>query len=102
CGACHEEFPHLQKLYKELKGKGLRLIAVDTGDNADLIRKYMKEKGFTFPIAMDQDKGSVFASYGVEACPTNYLLDSKGRIVYRATGFDENALRAALVSVGVK
>ena len=92
----------MQKLYAELKGKGVRLIAVDTGDKAALIRKFMKEKGYTFLIAMDKEKGGAFESYGVEACPTNYLVDGKGKVVYRGIGYDEKALRAALRSLGIK
>lgn len=62
----------------------------------------MKEKGYSFPVAMDKENGGAFASYAVEACPTNYLIDTKGKIVYRATGFDEKALRAALGSLGIR
>jgi hypothetical protein len=85
-----------------LKGKGLRLIAVDTGDKADLIRRFVKEKGYTFPIVMDKEKGGAFDSYKVEACPTNYLVNAKGKIVYAATGFDEKGLRTALGSLGIR
>ncbi len=102
CPACQEEFPHLQKLYTELKGKGVSLIAVDTGDKADVIRNFLKEKGYTFPVAMDKDKGGAAESYGVAAYPTNYVVDSKGKVIYRGIGFDEKAMRAALKSAGVK
>ena len=35
-------------------------------------------------------------AFGVVAYPTNYLIGPDGKIVFRATGFDETALRAAL------
>ena len=37
-------------------------------------------------------EGKVFAACGVEAFPTNYLLDSQGSAVYRSAGFDETGL----------
>ena len=91
----------MQKLYTELKSKGLGLVAVDTGDSAQLIRRFLKEKRFTFAIAMDKENGGAFDNYLLGACPTHYLIDSKGKIVYRAVGFDEKAIRASLKSLGI-
>ena len=45
---------------------------------------------------------SVFAKYGVQAFPTNYLLDSSGKIVFRSVGFDEAGIRKALATLGVQ
>ena len=38
----------------------------------------------------------VAKKYKVTAYPTNYIVDSKGKIVWRGVGFDESALRGAL------
>jgi hypothetical protein len=84
-----------------LKEKGFNLLAVNQGDSAATIQKYVKEGGFTFPIVVG-GRGSVFEQYHVEAYPTNYLLDAHGKVVYRSLGFDENGLRAALEQMGLK
>lgn len=76
------------------------MVAVDIHDKADLIKKYVKEGGFTFPIAMDG--GDLWTRFGVSGCPANFVLDPQGKIVFRSTGFDEKALRGALNSLGVK
>jgi hypothetical protein len=47
-------------------------------------------------------ENSVFEKYGVQAFPTNYLLDSNGVVVWRSVGFDEKGLRAALDKLGLK
>lgn len=44
----------------------------------------------------------IFKQYKVEAFPTNYLLDSAGKVVYRATGYDETGLRSALEKLDIK
>ena len=45
---------------------------------------------------------AVGRTYGVQAYPTNYLLDENGKIVWRGVGFDEQALRAAIDRLGLK
>jgi peroxiredoxin len=91
-------------MYAELKDKGLELIAVNSGDSADTINKYVAENKFTFPIVMGERDGadSVFKQYGVQAYPTNYLLDGNGNVVFRSVGFSEKDLRAALEKLGLK
>jgi thioredoxin-related protein len=44
----------------------------------------------------------IFQQYAVQAYPTNYVLDSTGKIVFRSVGFDEPGIRAALKKLGVK
>jgi thiol-disulfide isomerase/thioredoxin len=106
CSFCKAEFPHMQKLYTELKAKGLEVIAIDKGDSAQTITKYMDAKQFTFPVAMGGDDGdpnaAVFDHYGVAGYPTNYLIDSSGKVVFRMTGFMETDLRDALAKLGIK
>lgn len=47
------------------------------------------------------DKG-LSGKYGIKGYPSNYILDSTGKIVFRSVGFDEAAIRAALTKLGVK
>jgi hypothetical protein len=89
-----------------MNAKGLELIAINNGDPKDRINKYVKDGSFTFPIAMGGPMNTkdyaVFENYGVQAYPTNYVIDSSGKVVYRSIGFDEKGIRAALESLGVK
>lgn len=92
-------------MYSELKDKGLNLVAINNGDERDVINKYVKEGGFTFPIVMGDYMGgdsSVFKKYGVQAYPTNYLLDENGRVLWRGVGFNEKQMRDALEKAGLK
>jgi len=41
-------------------------------------------------------------AYGVQAYPTNYLVDPEGKIVWRSVGFDEAGLKEALKKMGVQ
>lgn len=107
CIPCRDEFPRLQKLYNELKDKGVEIVAVNTIDSAETINKYLKESKLSFKIGMTGPRGSkdfgFHKQYGVTGYPTNYLLGSEGKIVFRATGFNSDyGLRGALEKMGVR
>jgi hypothetical protein len=97
--------PHLQKLYADLKEKGLEIIAVNYGDSAETVARYFRTSGFTFRAALGARGADVFNRYSVQAYPANYLLDGDGRIVWRAVGYDATTLeqlKKALEELGVK
>jgi hypothetical protein len=60
------------------------------------------ENKFTFKIGMPPQGYGIFNDYGVQAYPTNYLVDEKGNVVFRSVGFDEAGIKAALAKLGIK
>ena len=82
----------------ELKGKGLSVVTVNGSDSAAVIAKFFKEQKITLPALMD--KGTVASKYGVQAIPTNYVIDSSGKVLGAFEGFDENGIRQALAKSG--
>lgn len=51
----------------------------------------------------DLGKGSIFDKYRVtDQFPAMYLLDSRGKIVYRTAGEDIAGLKRALASLGIQ
>jgi thiol-disulfide isomerase/thioredoxin len=108
CGPCRAETPHLQKLYTQLKDKGLEIVAINLGDPPDLVQKYVNEFNITFPVALGgRPRGqerSVFSDFGVSAYPTNFLIDHEGKVVWHNRGYEESAieeLRKELEKLGV-
>ncbi len=93
-------------MYVSLRNKGLGVVSVNSGDSAKTVSQYLKTGGFTFPVVLGGeaagDGKDVFGKYRVEAFPTNYLVDSRGRVVYASTGFDQAGLKRALAKLGVK
>ena len=78
------------------------MIAINNGDKKDVINSYVKENEFTFRVGMPPKGYGIFSDYGVQAYPTNYLVDSNGKVVFRSVGFDEQGIKAALDKLGVK
>lgn len=88
-----------------MKEKGLELIAVNTGDSKEAIQKYVNDSKFTFRIVMggSGEQYTLGKAYGVQAYPTNYLIDAAtGKVIWRGVGFNEAAMRAALAKAGLQ
>jgi thioredoxin-like negative regulator of GroEL len=76
-------------------------VAVDVSNDVVRTGEFYDGYGFTIPAGFDVE-GSVARQFGVEATPTNYLLDGDGRVVWRHYGFrpgDEEALRREISAV---
>lgn len=105
CAPCRVEFPEFEKLYEQFEKQGLTIVAIDKGDTAAVVAKYVRSAGLSFPVALggEATKGSVFARYKVgDSYPGSYLLDGDGKVVYRSSGEDMAGLKQALAQIGFK
>ena len=78
--------PSVNRLYEELKGKGLEVRLVDFRESADLVRKTARERGYTAPVLLDESGDVTGRVYGVWGPPTVYFIDRQGRLIGRAVG----------------
>jgi len=84
CGPCVEEMPELQKVYDRYRADpDVLILTVDYGDTPREVRSWVEEKGYTFPVLLDD--GYVMEA-GVNGFPTTWFLGASGRIEYRRTG----------------
>lgn len=88
CKPCKEEFPFLVKLHNKLKNKNFTVLAVNVDVELGRMQNFLsKQKAQPeFPIIFDQG-GALPRLYDVEGMPTTVLIDQKGIIRYRHTGF---------------
>jgi hypothetical protein len=78
--------PSVNRLYEELKGKGLEVRLVDFRESADLVRRTAQERRYTAPVLLDESGDVTGRVYGVWGPPTVYLIDRQGRLIGRAVG----------------
>ena len=78
--------PSVNRLYEEMKGKGLEVRLVDFRESADLVRKISQERGYTAPVLLDASGDVTGRVYGVWGPPTVYFIDRQGRLIGRAVG----------------
>jgi peroxiredoxin len=90
--------PALQRVHEQLSGDGLKVVAVSVdaapgasntwGRPGGDIRSFLAEQGITFEVLWDPS-GELETAYGLLGLPTTFVIDRKGRIRERVTGWRE-------------
>jgi hypothetical protein len=86
-------------VYQELKRDGLEVLLVDFREDAQLVRRTARERGYVAPVLLDATGDVAGKVYGVWGPPTVVLVDRQGRLAGRAIGarkWDSPAGRAFL------
>ena len=78
--------PSVNQLASELKGKGLELVLINFRENPELVRRTVKERGYTAPVLLDESGDVTGRVYGVFGPPTVYFVDRRGNLVGRLVG----------------
>ncbi len=90
CVPCVGELPQLTKLYeKYANNKNVLFYSIDVNEQAKIIEDFMTKKGYSFEVLIAEGT-DVQKSYGVEAIPTKFLIDKKGRIQFTHIGVPPN------------
>ncbi|MBI5681604.1 MAG: TlpA family protein disulfide reductase, partial [Deltaproteobacteria bacterium] len=86
CKPCREEMPSMQDIYAGLKEQNFEILAVsiDKGDT-DVIEKFVKEYGLTFPILLDR-KNRIKEDYKTTGVPETFIIDQNGIIAEKVVG----------------
>ena len=85
CPPCRYEMPALERLWRQVRDKGVVILAVNVGEDRDTIFEFMGQYPMSFPLPMDQD-GKVIQSYPVTGLPTSYIVSPDGLVTHRAIG----------------
>ena len=88
CGPCRHEMPSMERLYRNLKSKGLEIVAVNLQEDEKTVRRFVDEYGLTFPILLDRT-GRVGSTYGARSIPMTYIIDREGYVVAGTIGTRE-------------
>ena len=89
CGPCIKELPQFQATVDRWADRPeVVFLAVSVDEDDDVVRKFMSENEYDFPVARDR---KVAEDFGVSAVPTLVLIGREGRIQYRHVGFDSEA-----------
>ena len=86
CHYCERERAALEALYERYKGDGLAVLAVNLGETAEQVRAYVAKHSLSFPHVMDPGARAEEA-FGIQATPTNFLIDRRGHVVAGGMGY---------------
>jgi peroxiredoxin len=85
CPPCRKEMPSMQRMWRGLQADGVELVAIDFGDDKDVVAAFAIEAEVEFPLLLDQ-KGAVLQQFKALGLPTTYVIDRRGKLAYVATG----------------
>ncbi|MFT6924847.1 MAG: thiol-disulfide isomerase/thioredoxin [Psychromonas sp.] len=89
CIPCRQSFPYLNDLQDELKNDDFIVLGVNLDENSKDILKFTHRFPAQFLILRDVPEWQRTA-YEIEGVPTSYLIDKKGKIVKKFTGFKKS------------
>jgi peroxiredoxin len=99
CGPCVAALPHLDDIYKSLKDSGLKVYAVDQGEDKDTVQKFVTGTKLSIPVLLDSD-AKVGDAYGAQQIPETVVVGKDGKIrkVFLAGSDDEirDAIKKAM------
>jgi peroxiredoxin len=78
--------PPVNRLYTELKSKGLEVLLVSFREDPALVRRTAHERGYTARVLLDESGDVTGKAYGVFGPPTAYVIDRQGRLLSRMVG----------------
>lgn len=87
CPPCRKEIPHFQALHDKYGDKGLKVIGVAVGEDADVVQPFADRMKMTYLSLLDKDHkaGQMFG--GINAIPTTFVIDKQGRIYKKYVGY---------------
>ena len=91
CSVCIQEMPHLEKdVWQRFKDDGIKLIGVDKDEPIDVVRKFQKRVGTTYPIALDPgSKHFTKFAHKNSGVTRNIVIDRDGKIAFLTRLFDK-------------
>lgn len=91
CGPCRISFPGLSALREELHDKGFEIYAINLDENTKDAKKFLEEFKVSYPILQGYNTG-VPELFDLMGMPTAYLVDQKGIVQWKHSGFKEKDL----------
>lgn len=85
CQPCKYELPLLEKFYREHKARGLVVLGITVDASADVVRNYLAERDYTFPVLLDPDY-AVADQFRLRGLPGTFIVGRDSFIKARGHG----------------
>ena len=100
CPPCRREMPSMERLSQRLKDQPFVILAINQQEDPEQVFVFtgQLEPTPTFPILFDRTS-KVAHAWGVLGLPASFIVDQRGRVVYRAMGgreFDHPEIEEAI------
>ncbi|SIQ35280.1 Peroxiredoxin [Peribacillus simplex] len=85
CKPCEYEMPYMDNQYKNFKGQGVEILAVNVGESDYAVNNFITKHDLTFPVMIDKGR-EVENAYRVDILPVTFLVDKEGKVIDIITG----------------
>jgi peroxiredoxin len=87
CPHCQSELPILAKVAEDFPGVDLVTVTSAVGrEPGPTPAEFMNDHGLTFPVAVDDERGTLARALGLEYFPTLYFVSSDGTVARAVYG----------------
>ncbi len=102
CSFCADEAAFVDKIGRELAGKGLLLLAINVGESKKTVKKYLEQHPRACKLVMMEDT-NLAAMYQANVYPIYVVIDREGNIAGTQRGAGgEEALRQLIARAGLE
>lgn len=94
CPPCRDELPSMNRAWKKVEKEGIKMIAINIGEDEESIREFTKKFPIDFTILLDETSEEI-SNWSIRGLPTTFIIDASGHVVYQAVGgreWDEDKL----------
>ena len=88
CPPCRREMPSMERLYREFRGKGLEVVAMNFMETAEQVKAFAEEQKLSYPMLLDR-QADIAERYGVMRLPETVLIGRKGEVIAKAVGYKD-------------
>lgn len=78
CSPCVGEMPAFERLYEEY-GDQMQILAVNSGEEKEIVDAFLEKKDYTFPIAYDVEN-EINKKYPSEGIPYTLVIGKDGKV----------------------
>ena len=97
CTPCLTALPVIKKVTEKYTDKGVVFLAINTGEESDKVRKFLKKERLAMNVLLDED-GRIADGYLVDSIPQTVVIGKDGLIESVHMGFaDEESLEQRLI-----
>lgn len=92
CGPCAQSMPFMNDLGKQLKGRGLEVIAVNLDEAREDAQAFLAKRPVDITIATDAG-GDCPVNFKIETMPTSFIIDREGKVKEVHRGFQASDVK---------
>ncbi|MGH7213310.1 MAG: TlpA family protein disulfide reductase [Tepidisphaeraceae bacterium] len=88
CGPCLPSLMHLNKVYADYAPRGVKVYAVDLGEEKAQVEAFVAEKELKMPVLLDSDE-AVSNAYLLDGPPLSFVIGKDGVVKKVFSGYNE-------------